>query len=236
MPTELCKVAAQAGTYPFAGGSGIVQKLNKGGPSERREASCRRERGQAKRRNSLPPRPIAAPSDTWVKRSVLRSTSRRSLLGPDTAREREGEEWKTEFKLRAPMANANAGAGAKDHLRETLTGSGETEERDGRKSWTNFFDTKSSSSIFKATRTRDEGTTGMLTGGVETALMGWGRDGVTWWAAPASRWWWGLCRDNAGAGRAMSRWWGRGAVGAGGGVEGAAKSLQEREVLPNRNG
>ncbi|KAH8985359.1 hypothetical protein EDB92DRAFT_1818665 [Lactarius akahatsu] len=120
--------------------------------------------------------------------------------------------------------------------------------------------------------------------GVETALMGWGRDRVTRWAVPASRWWWGLCRDDVGAGRAgsrwqwglgqdgagagrvgsggcvevgaawqgrgghcswvgrvegvaaMSRWQGRGAAGAGGGVEGAVKSLQEREVLPNRNG
>ncbi|KAH9013696.1 hypothetical protein EDB85DRAFT_2280806, partial [Lactarius pseudohatsudake] len=136
--------------------------------------------------------------------------------------------------------------------------------------------------------------------------MGWGRDRVNGWAAPASRWrggcvgtmlvrvergrggsggcvetapvrvevhgaggsvvagsrWqWGLCRDGAGAGRGTRRWWkrrsgvelavaavsrwqqrggvevvvvagsvgsrwrGRGTAGAGGGVEGAAKSL-----------
>ncbi|KAH8979356.1 hypothetical protein EDB92DRAFT_1821069 [Lactarius akahatsu] len=77
-----------------------------------------------------------------------------------------------------------------------------------------------------------------------------------------SRWQWGLGQDGTGAGRvgsgghvevgaawrgqggchsqvgrvegvaAMSRWRGREAAGAGGGVEGATKSLQEREVLP----
>ncbi|KAH9016987.1 hypothetical protein EDB85DRAFT_2279778 [Lactarius pseudohatsudake] len=115
----------------------------------------------------------------------------------------------------------------------------------------------------------------MLTCGIETAPMRWGgRDGVNGWTAPASRWRWGLCRDDAGAGRGRgarrwwkrrsgvelavaavsrwrqrggvevvvvagsvgSRWRGRGAAGAGGGVEGAAKSLQSREVLPGRNG